>query len=239
MLKECLTSLRVENVFIALVGPKSLSKSPLVEMADVVFDDENASLPAAINLAISQLPEHIHYVSWLGDDDQIVSGAIRLQEELLNESSSVVATYGQCRYIDLDGNELGVQRSGKFALSLLQWGPNLIPQPGGLFRRATWLELGGLDENYSQAFDTDFYLRISKKGEVRYLPHILANYRWHDQALSVGNRWKSVVESSKARKINSSNPLVTNFVLDWLVKLATLVAGRALSFRLSRRRRKS
>ena len=239
MLKECLTSLRVENVFIALVGPKSLRKSPLIELADVVFDDGNASLPSAINLAVSQLPKHIQYVSWLGDDDQIVTGAIRLQEELMEESVSVVATYGQCRYIDLEGNELGVQKSGKFAISLLRWGPNLVPQPGGLFRRETWIELEGLDENYSQAFDTDFYLRIRKKGEVRYLPQILANYRWHDQALSVGNRWKSVLESSRARKRNSSNPFITNFVLDWFVRLATLMAGRALSFSLSRRRRKS
>lgn len=235
-LSECLDSLSSEEVFVAVVGPSGLSNKLDLASADIVLDDKGISLPLAINMAIRNLPAHCTYVSWIGDDDSLSINSIRAQIDVFENHPSVVATFGQCQYVDSTGARLLVQRSGQFASSALTWGPNLIPQPGGLFRRSAWESLGGLDENFSQAFDTDMYLRLRQIGELRYIPQVLANYRWHEDALSVGNRWRSIEESSQARKKNARSAVTTLVPVDWLVRWTTLLAGKILSLRLKMKR---
>ena len=231
-LSECLKSLELEEVFIAVVGPNDLTQNAYFGYADLVIDDQGLRLPEAINKGVKSLPESIEYVSWLGDDDSLLPGAIEAQVEILDSDTNVVATYGKCQYIDAQGNDLIIQRSGQFAVSLLSWGPNLIPQPGGLFRRSAWEKLNGLENVFSQAFDTDLFLRIEEIGDVRYVEKTLANYRWHEDALSVGNRWRSIKESSLARKRRAGRSILTNPLVDWPVRLATLAAGKLLNMRL-------
>lgn len=231
-LTECLKSLESEGVFIAVIGPGELSKKIDLSQADLVIDDQGLPLPEAINQGVKSLPESIEYVSWLGDDDSLLPGAIEAQMEILDSDSNVVATYGKCQYVDAKGNDLIIQRSGQFAASLLAWGPNLIPQPGGLFRRSAWEKLNGLETVFSQAFDTDLFLRMKEIGDVRYVQKTLANYRWHEDALSVGNRWRSIKESSLARKRSAGRSIMINPLVDWPVRLATLAAGKLLSMRL-------
>ena len=231
-LMECLDSLTSEGVFVSVIGPKSSLLKLDLSKADVVLDDEGLSLPLAINKAISNLPSHCKYVSWIGDDDSLVQGSIESQIKVFESFPSVVATFGQCQYVDHSGDKLIVQRSGQFASLALTWGPNLIPQPGGLFRRSAWGAVDGLDEQFSQAFDTDIFLRMRHIGELRHIPRVLANYRWHEGALSVGNRWRSIVESSQARKKNARLELTTIAPVDWVVRFATLLAGKLLDLRL-------
>ena len=231
-LKECLDSLVSEGVFISVIGPSNSLRRLDLSKADFVLDDVGLPLAGAINKAIRSFPTHCEYVSWIGDDDWLENGSIESQINVFERFPSVVATFGQCQYVDFRGDKLIVQRSGKFASLALTWGPNLIPQPGGLFRRSAWERLGGLDETFSQAFDTDMFLRMRQIGELRYIPRVLANYRWHEGALSVGSRLRSVVESSEARKKNARNALTTIAPVDWVVRLATLLAGKLLGLRL-------
>lgn len=231
-LNECLDSLAAEEVFVSVIGPKSSLLKLDLSKADIVLDDEGLSLPLAINKAIRNLPIHCKYVSWIGDDDSLVQGSIDSQIDVFESFPSVVATFGQCQYVDSSGDKLIVQLSGQFAALALTWGPNLIPQPGGLFRRSAWDTVDGLDDQFSQAFDTDIFLRMRHIGELRHIPRVLANYRWHEDALSVGNRWRSVVESSQARKKNARMSMTTIAPVDWVVRLATLLAGKLLDFRL-------
>ena len=232
-LSECLRSLESEGVFIAVIGPNDLAEKADLSRADLVIDDLGLPLPYAINKCVMALPKSIEYVSWLGDDDSLVPGATEAQVKVLDTETRVVATYGKCQYVDALGNNLIVQKSGQFASDLLSWGPNLIPQPGGLFRRAAWDKVNGLDGVFSQAFDTDLFLRMKELGDVRYIEKTLANYRWHGDALSVDNRWHSIKESSLARKRSSGRGILNNPLLDWLVRLATLAAGKLLSTRLN------
>ena len=229
---ECLKSLEPEGVFIAVIGPNDLTQKADLANADLVIDDQGLTLPEAINKGVKALPESIEYVSWLGDDDSLLPGAIEAQIEILDSDTNVVATYGKCQYVDAQGNDLIIQRSGQFASSLLSWGPNLIPQPGGLFRRSAWQKLNGLESVFSQAFDTDLFLRMKVIGNVRYVEKTLANYRWHEDALSVGNRWRSIKESSLARKRRAGQRILTNPLVDWPVRIATVAAGKLLSMRL-------
>ena len=232
-LSECLKSLELEGVFIAVIGPDDLTLKTDLSSADIFIDDQGLPLPEAINKAVKALPLSIKYVSWLGDDDALLPGAIEAQLEILESDTNVVATYGRCQYVDDQGNDLISQRSGQFAVALLSWGPNLIPQPGGLFRRSAWETLHGLEGAFSQAFDTDLFLRMKEIGDVRYIGKTLSNYRWHGGALSVAYRWRSITESSLARRKRAKHSILTNPLVDWPVRFATLVAGKLLSVRLS------
>lgn len=231
-LSECLNSLESEEVFITVIGPDDLSQKTDLSHADLIIDDQGLTLPEAINKGVKALPKSIEYVSWLGDDDSLLPGAIEVQLEMLDGDTDVVATYGKCQYVDAHGNDLVIQRSGQFATSLLSWGPNLIPQPGGLFRRSAWEKLNGLESVFSQAFDTDLFLRMKEIGDIRFVERTLANYRWHQEALSVVNRWRSIQESSLARKRRAGLSILNSPLVDWPVRLATLVAGKLLSMRL-------
>ena len=68
--------------------------------------------------------------------------------------------YGHCRYIDPDGRQLWTSKAGRSAVSMLSWGPNLIPQPGMLFRLVDFAAIGGIDPSLNYAMDLDLLLRL-------------------------------------------------------------------------------
>jgi hypothetical protein len=112
--------------------------------------------------------------------------------------SSVV--YGRCDYVDESGTILWTNRSGSWAAPLLRVGPDLIPQPGSLFRRSAFIATGGLRTDLGWAFDLDIFLRLAQHGKLSYVRRTLAAFRWHADSLSVGQRDNSVREASQVRR---------------------------------------
>jgi hypothetical protein len=82
----------------------------------------------------------------------------------------------------------------------MRFGPQLVSQPGTLFRRDAYNALGGLDVNLKWAFDLDLFIRIMAAGTINFTPHVLAQFRWHEGSLSVGARQGSVREASFVRR---------------------------------------
>jgi hypothetical protein len=87
-------------------------------------------------------------------------------------------------------------------MQLMRVGPNLVPQPGSMFSRHAYNEVGGLDSSYGWAFDQDLFTRIGRKFRVKYVQRTLASFRWHEDSLSAGSRDGSVMESSRIRVKN-------------------------------------
>jgi GT2 family glycosyltransferase len=90
--------------------------------------------------------------------------------------------------------------SGRWASPLLHIGPDLVPQPGSLIRRSAWQAVGGVRTDLGWAFDFDLFLKLSKVGTLRFIPVVLAAFRWHADSLSVGQRRDSVREASQVRR---------------------------------------
>jgi GT2 family glycosyltransferase len=82
----------------------------------------------------------------------------------------------------------------------MRFGPQLIPQPGSLFRRDAYEKIGGLNSEFKWAFDLELLIRLSEVGRFKFLNHTLASFRWHEDSLSVGGRDGSVREASLIRK---------------------------------------
>jgi hypothetical protein len=123
-----------------------------------------------------------------------------------------------------------VKRSGSWAVPLLRFGPQLIPQPSAVFRRDAFEKSGGLSDNFEFAFDFDLFFKLSKVGKNIFVDKILSSHRWHATSLTYSRRWDSVKEASAVRASNLSPLLrVLSFLWEIPIMLITYLAGNILS----------
>lgn len=229
----CLNSLRAAgNCYILVVSPSNFDKLELIRtgLVDEFVNDPGTGLSEAINLGIRSLPSDIEFVNWLGDDDLLSSDSLKIASKVLSTDPEAVMVFGVCDYIDSQGKKIWTNRSGKWAVPLLSFGPDLIPQPGALFRRLSFEEAGGLNPKFHWAFDFDLFIRFSKLGRLKYLNTTLASFRWHPESLSVEQRLMSVNEASRVRISHLPKFLRPISALwEYPVRQATLIAGNRLT----------
>lgn len=238
-LLESLTSIRQAGpAHIVLVKPPTAEiEQAALDIADSVVDDPGTGLAAAINAAIRSLPAELTLVTWLGDDDRLTPGSLtKAAGEMTTTAASAV--FGQCRYIDDGGTQLWLNKSGKWASPLMLIGPQLIPQPGSVYRREDFDAIGGLDESLKWAFDLDLLLKLRKRpGGLRFVKSPLAEFRWHQGSLSVGGRRGSVTEASAIRRAHLPQPFsALSRLWEPGLRRLILVAGERMNRRLESQR---
>jgi GT2 family glycosyltransferase len=156
--------------------------------------------------------------------------------QALESDPNLQFVFGSCDYVDPEGNVIWTNNSGQWAVPLLRFGPDLIPQPGALFRRSSFEKVGWLDSNFGWAFDFDLFIKLSKLGKVKFLKRTLAGFRWHPQSLSVEFRRKSVAEASSVRVAHLPKALrPLSFLWEAVVRQATLFAGGRLTATANRK----
>jgi GT2 family glycosyltransferase len=232
-LEHCLSSIRAAGeAHILLVAPDTFKSDALsaAGLVDSVVVDAGGGLAAAINQGIRALPSTVEYVNWLGDDDLLTANSLIASSKALDENDRTVMAFGSCDYIDGGGQTVWVNNSGQWAVPLLRFGPDLIPQPGALFRRSAFDKVGGLRTDLGWAFDFDLFIRLSKVGRLRFLNQTLAKFRWHPESLSVEHRKKSVAEASQVRVSHLPALLrPISFIWEYPVQQATLIAGKRVT----------
>ena len=232
-LEECLSSIRAAGeAHILLVAPASFKSDVLRTsgLVDSVVLDAGGGLAAAINQGMRAFPSTVEFVNWLGDDDLLTTNSLVASSKALDDNNQTVMAFGSCDYIDGEGRTVWANGSGQWAVPLLRFGPDLIPQPGALFRRSAFDKVGGLKADLGWAFDFDLLIRLSKVGKLRFLNQTLAKFRWHPESLSVEHRKKSVAEASQVR-VSHLPALLRPISLLWEYPLqqATLIAGKRVS----------
>jgi len=123
-----------------------------------------------------------------------------------------------------------VKWTGSWAVPLLRFGPQLIPQPSAFFRKEAFDAVGGLSDKYEFAYDFDLFYKLSKVGSSTYIDSILSSHRWHQTSLTFSRRWESVKEASRVRVSNlpvGIRPL--SFIWELPVILVTYLAGTLAS----------
>ena len=238
LLGQCLASLAEQSTpaSIVIVAP---SGSPEVEALAARFDaalvPDPGSLAGAINAGVAHAGPSHEFVNWSGDDDLLEPGSLEATVKALDADPARVLAYGACRYIDADGQELWISRAGKWAPRILKWGPDLIPQPGMLVRRAAWEQVGGLDESFKFAFDLDLLLKLQVIGGFVDVGQIVSSFRWHGDSLTVGDRSTSLAESERARR-RALSPGARRMAWAWErpVRMATRMAATELHRRAAR-----
>jgi hypothetical protein len=234
-LKESLDSIRrAGHATVCIVAPFNVDIDSILDpdSYESLITDPGKGLSAAIDAGLRSFPTNIQYVNWIGDDDLLIENSLTHAFDILSGSPNAVLVHGGCEYIDEDGKKLWVNRSGSYAKHLMRFGPNLIPQPGSLFKRQAYEQVGGLNHQYKWACDLDLFLRLTRVGEIQFTPQTLAKFRWHNESLSVGSRRESVNEASKIRR-QSLPTLLRFFSPLWEIpmKRAIILAGIRLSKR--------
>jgi len=231
-LEQSLSSIRRAGpALIFIVSPDSCDFSAMLDSGavDAVVTDPGRGLAAAIDAGIRSFPPEILYTTWLGDDDLLEEESILFVSNILRTNQAQFV-WGQCRYINENGEQIWLNKSGWWAMQLMRVGPNLVPQPGSMFSRHAYNEVGGLDSSYGWAFDQDLFTRIGRKFRVKYVQRTLASFRWHEDSLSAGSRDGSVTESSNIRVKNL--PLVLrpfSFLWEAPVRFAISQAGQLMN----------
>jgi len=235
LLEQCLTSIVQQSIAadVILVAPSGNAVAQgLASKFGAGLIADPGSLAGAINLGVAAANEHHEYVNWLGDDDLLEPGSLEATVKLLDSDPECVLAYGACRYIDGQGSELWVSRAGKWAPRILKWGPDLIPQPGMLMRRKSWVSVGGVDESFKFAFDLDLLLKLQGLGTLRDVGQIVSSFRWHGDSLTVGDRSTSLQESETARRRALGS---AGRKLAWLWERPVRGATRVAAWELHRR----
>jgi hypothetical protein len=232
-LESTLKSIReAGESFIVLVGRKGFHASSYQKagLVDLYIDEVEASVPNKINQGFRALPETIEYITWIGDDDLLAPGGLGIAVQALEKPEKPVLVYGHCQYIDSDGNDVLVKRSGRWAVPLLRFGPQLIPQPSAFFRRDAFEKVGGLSDKFQFAFDFDLFLKLTNLGKAVFINRVLSSHRWHATSLTYSRRWESVREASKVRVSNLAPVIrLISFVWELPIQLVTYLAGTFLS----------
>ena len=226
-LEQSLASIRgAGQSWVVLVAPAAFDASDLIArgLADEKIDETGRSLPAAIEQGFLSLPDSVEFIAWLGDDDLLMPESLTVTSEFLLAHPKSSAVYGRCQYINENNQQVWLNKSGPWAAPLLHFGPDLIPQPGSLFRRSAYLKTNGLRTDLGWAFDMDIFLQLAKQGRLSYLRRTLSAFRWHTESLSVAQREKSVAEASKVRR---------DYLPGWLRPISGLWEGpvRWVTFR--------
>ena len=234
-LLRCLMSIRAAGgAIVHIVAPNSVDLASFIEpdLFDAVIDDPGLGLASAIDVGLQSFPDSVMFVNWLGDDDELVPGSLHRAMSVLEDDSQIALVYGRCEYIDGVGKRLWVNKSGKYAKYLMRFGPQLIPQPGALFRLTAYEQIGGLERRYKWAFDLDLLIRLSRVGKLHFVPTTLGRFRWHEGSLSVGGRKGSVREASEIR-IATLPAVVRMFAPLWEKPIcwAIMRAGERLTLR--------
>jgi glycosyltransferase involved in cell wall biosynthesis len=120
-------------------------------------------------------------IGWLNADDLYLPGAVRIGVDFLTRIASADLIYGDADHIDREGRFIAPYPTEPFSVSRLQE-TCFICQPAVFFRRRVLDRVGFLDEYFSSAMDYDYWVRIARRCEVRYVPIRFAQSRLHAQA---------------------------------------------------------
>jgi hypothetical protein len=227
------------SAYILLVGNKGFDASTFLAegLIDQYLDEQDPGLAAKINYGFRSLPEEIKYINWLGDDDLLTKGSLDTALARIKQADQPVLVFGGCEYLDPEGKKIFVNKSGQWAVPLLRFGPQLIPQPGALYRRDAFEKVGGLSQKFGWAFDFELFLSLSEVGKAVFVPEVLACFRWHPGSLSVKTRHRAVLEASRARRLHLPGAIRP---ISWVWELpliaATYLGGVFVTLKRSKNR---
>ncbi|MFC1462382.1 glycosyltransferase family 2 protein [Verrucomicrobiota bacterium] len=160
-------------------------------------------------------------LGWLNSDDTYEPGALAAVADEYSRNPFEWC-FGACRVIDEKDAEIRrfitrykTANCERYRYTRLL-GRNFISQPATFVSRKAFEEMGELDLGLAFAMDYDYWLRLGKKYDPRYIPRCLSSFRWHDDSKN-GTRFRAALREgylmSKKHAGKSDWPAV---VTHWL-----------------------
>ena len=144
---------------------------------------ESASVTKAFFLARGK------YLIVVSADDPLLTA--ELFDEVFDwfeKDSNLVAVYPDWQMIDPNGAVIQTVLVPDYSDELLIGQCRTLPGPGVIFRKDSAVKIGGRNAKWVYVGDYDFWLRLSRLGEIRHRPAVLAQWRHHPNSTSVSKR---------------------------------------------------
>ncbi|HXH44031.1 MAG TPA: glycosyltransferase family 2 protein [Bradyrhizobium sp.] len=160
---------------------------------DVVRSARDTGQANGLNRAFAEMGGDI--IGYINSDDCLVDGAATAVLDAFRRHPDADMVFGGVDWIDENGNVTGHHRgqiySFEDALNIYEvwWRKKQWVQPEVFFRRSLYEAVGGFDEEFSLAFDFDFWLRMLKlQPKVIEIPDTLVRFRIHPNQRSADFR---------------------------------------------------
>lgn len=124
-------------------------------------------------------------LAWLNSDDTYEPGAVAEAANYLERHPQVGMVYGDARFINENGGEIGMFPARQTDQRRLRQGYVHIPQQASFFRAQLWRKVGPLDPSFYFAMDYDLWVRLSRLAPLVYYPRLWANFRLHGRGKTV------------------------------------------------------
>jgi glycosyltransferase involved in cell wall biosynthesis len=150
---------------------------------------ESAAVNAGFNSALGD------FVLVVSADDPLISGSIFSQvPEFFDNNPEIVVWYPNWNMIDHAGKTIRTVFVKEYSEENLVGRYICLPGPGAFIRKSAALQIGGRREKWTYVGDFDFWLRISRVGQLRKRDAVLAQWRYHDDSTSIAHRGKKMYD---------------------------------------------
>lgn len=124
-------------------------------------------------------------LAWLNSDDTYEPGAVAAAVKYLMEHLEAGMVYGDCNFINEEGQVIGRFGAAQTDYRLLRQGYVHIPQQTMFFRADLWKQVGPLDPSFFFAMDYDLWTRLAARTQLKYVPQTWANFRLHTSGKTI------------------------------------------------------
>ena len=129
------------------------------------------------------------YLLVVSADDPLLTAELFNQVfDWFESDEHLVAVYPDWKMIDPVGKVLQTVYVPDYSDELLIGECRTLPGPGVIFRKDAALAIGGRLSKWVYVGDYDFWLRLSRLGEIRHRGEVLAQWRHHPSSTSVSKR---------------------------------------------------
>jgi glycosyltransferase involved in cell wall biosynthesis len=146
-------------------------------------------------------------LAWLNGDDELISDAVDRAVSYLQQHDDVGAVFGGMHVLDEQGVVRRRYQPGRYSWRRYLIMGDYIPTPSIIFRRSLLDEVGLLDEQYVDAADYDFYLRVFERCRVARMPEALIRFRYHPESKTAKDVWLQQQEALRIRLERANGPL--------------------------------
>jgi glycosyltransferase involved in cell wall biosynthesis len=193
-----------------------------------IIDQENIGESASVTKGFKLAKAD--FVMVLSADDPLFTDEIFNNVfELFEQDANLVAVYPDWNLIDSEGKVIKKIYVPDYSDDLLVGRFRTLPGPGVIIRKKAALMIGGRRSKWVYVGDYDFWLRLSRIGELRHRSQILAQWREHPNSTSV--KRKNLAMANE--RIAVISEFVDEFRIDGQLKKMALGNAYYMAARLS------
>ena len=166
-------------------------------------------------------------IGWLNGDDAYNSDAVDRGIDHLLSSPQTGAIYGGYELVNADGSHMRTHIPATWSWKRYLYFNYNFPTPTFIFRRELLEQAPSLDEEFHDAADYDFFLRLFQNQRIDRRTEALVHFRYHESSKSTVNVWTQLDEALAIRLRWARTPL------DRMIMSGSESARRAILPRIS------